>query len=81
MLADKFDPGEDDQSSTWENEYLKDEQVTTALTTKAVTLRLNAGSQEAGYLAAYYPIPMVPAFIVIQYVFYLITRFNRLYGT
>lgn len=80
MLADKFDPGEDDHSSTWENDYLKDEQVTTALTTKAVTLRLNAGSQEAGYLAAYYPIPMVPAFIVIQYVFYMITRFNRLYG-
>ncbi|KAL2037913.1 hypothetical protein N7G274_009388 [Stereocaulon virgatum] len=61
-----FVKSDDEQSSTWENEYLKDEQINSALAAKAVTLRLNAGSQEAGYLAAYYPIPVVPAFIVIH---------------
>jgi hypothetical protein len=63
-----LDQGDDEQSSQWEDEYLTDQQTSTALTTKAVTLRLKAGSQEAGYLSAYYPVPVVPAFIVIQYV-------------
>lgn len=45
---------------------MKDEQITTALTAKAITLRINGGSQEAQYLAAYYPVPVLPAFIVIN---------------
>ena len=45
---------------------MKDEQITTALTTKAVTIRINGGSQEAQYLAAYYPVPVLPALIIID---------------
>ena len=45
---------------------MKDEQITTALTAKAITIRILGGSQEAQYLAAYYPIPVLPAFIVIS---------------
>ena len=33
---------------------------------KAITLRINGGSQEAQYLAAYYPVPVLPAFMIIN---------------
>ena len=46
---------------------MKDEQIITALTAKAITLRINGGSQEAQHLAAYYPVPVLPAFIIINY--------------
>lgn len=36
------------------------------MTAKAITLRINGGSQEAQYLAAYYPVPVLPAFIIIN---------------
>lgn len=61
-----FVKGDDDQSSLWEDNFLKDEQIATALTAKAITLRIDGGSQEAQFLAAYYPVPVVPAFIIIN---------------
>ncbi|CAF9941505.1 MAG: hypothetical protein ALECFALPRED_009166 [Alectoria fallacina] len=61
-----FVKGDDVQSSIWEDDFLKDEQITTALIAKAITLRINGGSQEAQYLAAYYPVPVLPAFIMIN---------------
>lgn len=45
---------------------MKDEQITTALTAKAITLRIHGGSQEAQYLAAFFPVPVMPAFIIIK---------------
>ena len=45
---------------------MKDEQVINALTAKAITLRISGGSQEAQYLAAYYPLPVLPAFLIIS---------------
>lgn len=63
-----FVRNDNEESLLWENEHLKDEQITTALSARAVTLRIDAGSQEAGHLAAYYPTPVVPCLIVIQYV-------------
>ena len=45
---------------------MKDEQITTALAAKAITLRIIGGSQEAQYLAAYYPVPVLPAFMMIK---------------
>jgi hypothetical protein len=41
-------------------------QVSQLLTAKAVILRLQAGSQEAGFLAAFCPIGEVPSLVVIQ---------------
>ncbi|KAL6713562.1 hypothetical protein ACLMJK_009027 [Lecanora helva] len=61
-----FVKGTDEQSELWENAYLKDEQITFALSTRAVTLCINADSQEAGYLTAYYPVPVVPALVVLE---------------
>lgn len=55
-----------DASKRYEDEYLKDPQITLALSAKAVTLRLDAESQEAGFLAAYYPIRTVPTLMIIR---------------
>jgi hypothetical protein len=75
----------------WENEWLKDEEVSlvlsigrldlkismsdvrlqlppSMLSEHAVILRMEAGSQEASYLAAFTPIPDTPMAVIIQYV-------------
>ena len=36
------------------------------MTEKAITIRINGGSREAQFLAEYYPIPVLPTFIVIN---------------
>ena len=55
-----------EQSTLWEHVYFKDEQIKTALGARAVTLRIDANSQEAAYLSAYYAVPVVPALMIIQ---------------
>jgi hypothetical protein len=57
---------EDEESQQWENEFLVDNEVKTPLERKAVALRLLAGSEEAGYLEALFPVPRKPTVIVIQ---------------
>lgn len=57
-----------EESNRWENDYFSDEQVVTALSAKAITLRIEAHSQEATLLKDYYSIPLVPALILVQYV-------------
>lgn len=56
------------ESSKWENEWLQDGQVEELLAQKAVLLRLEAGSTEAGFLAAFCPLSQIPTLVVIQYV-------------
>lgn len=41
-------------------------QIHDSLATQSVLLRLTAGSQEAGYLAAIFPLPKTPALVVIR---------------
>lgn len=56
----------EDESKTWEDEYLKDDTIAPSLDRDAVLLRLEAGSQEAGYLAALVPLPKNPTLVVIK---------------
>ncbi|KAJ5288549.1 hypothetical protein N7478_001579 [Penicillium angulare] len=53
-------------SSTWEEEYLVGENVTPALDTNAILLRIIAGSQEAGFLTSFCPIAKFPTVVVIK---------------
>ncbi|KAF3390649.1 hypothetical protein F1880_008947 [Penicillium rolfsii] len=53
-------------SSTWEKEYFSDNEVAQALGGKSVSLRLTAGTQEAGFLSSFCPIAEFPALIVIK---------------
>jgi hypothetical protein len=43
-----------------------DHQLAPLLLEKTLLLRLQAGSQEAGFLAAIYPIPKTPTLVIIQ---------------
>ncbi|KAL5384107.1 hypothetical protein DPSP01_005580 [Paraphaeosphaeria sporulosa] len=54
------------ESTTWEDEWLKSGWLSSLLEQKAVLLRLQAGSTEAGFLAAFCSISETPTFIVIQ---------------
>ncbi|KAL2065425.1 hypothetical protein VTL71DRAFT_3095 [Oculimacula yallundae] len=58
------DSGE--ESQLWEDDYLQDESVKPLLTEQTVLLRLVAGSQEAGYLAAIFPLPKTPTFVLLK---------------
>lgn len=55
-----------DLSSKWERDYLLDATIQEVLSQRSIALRIEAGSQEAGFLSAYYPINSVPVFLVIR---------------
>lgn len=61
-----FVTDEQEESKTWETEYLADERIAPSLDKEAVVLRLIAGSEEAGFLAAIFPLPKIPALVVIK---------------
>lgn len=61
-----FVTDDEEESRTWENEFLTDEAVAPSLEKGAVSLRLQAGSQEAGYLAAIFPLPKNPTLVIIK---------------
>lgn len=61
-----FVTDEEEESRTWENEFLADEAVAPLVEKDAVSLRLSAGSQEAGYLAAIFPLPKNPTLVIIK---------------
>lgn len=56
----------EEESQQWETEFLTGDSVKTHLQTKAVTLRLQAGSEEAGYLEALFPVPRKPTVVIIE---------------
>ncbi|KAJ6789488.1 hypothetical protein PWT90_00289 [Aphanocladium album] len=56
-----------DESQTWENEYLQHESVNDLIATKAIALRLEAGSDEAGYLAQIFPLPKTPTVVIMKH--------------
>ena len=57
---------EGDESQQWEDEFLAEDLLKGPLESQAVTLRLKAGSEEAGYLEALFPVPRKPTIVVIK---------------
>ncbi|RAO72772.1 uncharacterized protein BHQ10_008784 [Talaromyces amestolkiae] len=55
-----------EESTTWEDEYFNSEELRQLLSDSSVTLRLIAGTQEAGFLTSICPIQTFPAVIVIR---------------
>lgn len=53
-------------------------QVSKLLKEKAVVLRLNAGSQEAGFLSSFCPVGDIPTLVVVKYVLLSLLRGLRL---
>ncbi|KAK4151908.1 UBX domain-containing protein 4 [Chaetomidium leptoderma] len=54
------------ESQQWEDEFFAEEQIRLLLQAQAVPLRLEAGSQEEGFLAQLYPIPKKPTVVIIK---------------
>lgn len=61
-----FVTDDQEESKTWESELLTHEAIASSLEKHAVLLRLSAGSQEAGYLAAIFPLPNNPTLVIIK---------------
>ncbi|KAF2265402.1 hypothetical protein CC78DRAFT_200890 [Lojkania enalia] len=57
---------DNEESSTWENDWLQSGWVSSLLEQKAVVLRLQASTTEAGFLSAFCPISNIPTLVVIQ---------------
>ncbi|KAJ9155333.1 UBX domain-containing protein 4 [Pleurostoma richardsiae] len=55
-----------EESEQWESSFLKEGSIAGLLDAEAVVLRLQAGSEEAGYLAAIFPIPKTPTLVIIR---------------
>ncbi|TVY21607.1 UBX domain-containing protein 4 [Lachnellula arida] len=58
------DDGE--ESNKWETDFIQEPDLKASLAEQTILLRLKAGSQEAGYLAAIFPLPKTPTVVVIQ---------------
>ncbi|KAI1736311.1 hypothetical protein F4680DRAFT_469230 [Xylaria scruposa] len=54
------------ESQQWENEFLVDDSIRPSLESQSVILKLTAGSEEAGYLEALFPVPKKPTVVIIQ---------------
>ncbi|PTB45190.1 hypothetical protein M441DRAFT_130831 [Trichoderma asperellum CBS 433.97] len=62
-----FVTNENDESKTWENEYLQDSSLSKLIETQAVALRLLADSDEAGYLSQIFPLPKTPTVVIMKH--------------
>ncbi|KAI8627859.1 hypothetical protein F5Y19DRAFT_157180 [Xylariaceae sp. FL1651] len=56
----------ENESRQWENEFLMDDSVKSGLESQSIVLKLPAGSEEAGFLEALFPVPKKPTVVVIQ---------------
>lgn len=61
-----FVRNDSEESLKWENEYLVEDEVASALAEKAIVLRMISGSREAGYLSAYFQIPTIPTLLLLH---------------
>ncbi|KAL7818648.1 hypothetical protein V8C44DRAFT_318589 [Trichoderma aethiopicum] len=62
-----FVTNENEESQTWENEYLQDSSLSKLIETQAVALRLIAESEEAGYLSQIFPLPKTPTVVIMKH--------------
>ncbi|KAL7268635.1 hypothetical protein RUND412_008729 [Rhizina undulata] len=61
-----FVADESEESTTWENVYLRDEEIVESLHRQSVLIKLQAGSTEAGYLSVFCAIRSIPSLIIIK---------------
>ncbi|KAM0279677.1 hypothetical protein ACHAQH_004479 [Verticillium albo-atrum] len=58
------DDGEESQA--WLNDFMQDPAVNDLLSNQAILMRLQAASEEAGHLAAIFPLPKTPTMVIIK---------------
>ncbi|KAF2488984.1 hypothetical protein BU16DRAFT_220499 [Lophium mytilinum] len=57
---------DNEESELWEEDWLQDEDISSLLAQTTVLLRMQAGSTEAGFLAAFCPLKSIPTLVVIH---------------
>ncbi|KAK0763904.1 hypothetical protein N5P37_003294 [Trichoderma harzianum] len=62
-----FVTNENEESQTWQHEYLQDSSLLKLIETQAVALRLIADSEEAGYLSQIFPLPKTPTVVIMKH--------------
>ncbi|KAG6038544.1 hypothetical protein E4U41_004112 [Claviceps citrina] len=62
-----FVTNENDESETWEKEFLQDDTLRDVIAKRAIALRLTAGSEEAGYLSQIFPLPQTPTVVIMKH--------------
>ncbi|PHH85954.1 hypothetical protein CDD83_10944 [Cordyceps sp. RAO-2017] len=62
-----FVTNESEESQKWEDEFLQDSSLKELIRDQAVALRLEAGSESAGYLAQIFPLPKTPTIVIMKH--------------
>ncbi|GJN81325.1 hypothetical protein PLIIFM63780_004858 [Purpureocillium lilacinum] len=62
-----FVTNDNDESRQWQDEHLQDSTLKELIQKQAVALRLEAGSEEAGYLAQIFPLPQTPTIVIMKH--------------
>ncbi|KND92605.1 UBX domain-containing protein 7 [Tolypocladium ophioglossoides CBS 100239] len=62
-----FVTNKNEESQQWEDEFLHDSSLTGLIQGQAVALRLEAGSDDAGYLAQIFPLPQTPTVVIMKH--------------
>ncbi|KAM4065004.1 UBX domain-containing protein [Hirsutella rhossiliensis] len=62
-----FVTNDNEESRTWEDDFLQDSSLKELLLGQAVALRLEAGSDSAGYLAQIFPLPQTPTIVIMKH--------------
>ncbi|PNY24423.1 UBX domain-containing protein 7, partial [Tolypocladium capitatum] len=62
-----FVTNQNEESRRWEDEFLHDGSLTGLIQGRAVALRLEAGSDEARYLAQIFPLPQTPTVVIMKH--------------
>lgn len=62
-----FVMNDNEESQTWENEFLQDNSLKGLIEGQSVALRLAAGSESAGYLSQIFPLPQTPTVVIMKY--------------
>ncbi|PFH62512.1 hypothetical protein XA68_13251 [Ophiocordyceps unilateralis] len=62
-----FVTNESEESRLWENEFLREPSLSELIDGQAVALRLEAGSESAGYLAQIFPLPQTPTVVIMKH--------------
>ncbi|RCI09568.1 hypothetical protein L249_3909 [Ophiocordyceps polyrhachis-furcata BCC 54312] len=61
--------GSDDneESKTWENDFLREQPLDELIASRAIALRLEAGSESAAFLAQIFPLPKTPTVVIMKH--------------
>ncbi|RDA89384.1 hypothetical protein CP532_6156 [Ophiocordyceps camponoti-leonardi (nom. inval.)] len=58
---------DNEESKTWENDFLRERPLDELIASRAIALRLEAGSESAAFLAQIFPLPQTPTVVIMKH--------------